>query len=384
MRVLHLFKSYYPPTRGGIEQWINEIVHAPALRAAGIEFVVLTAADGRELVDETDDGVRVVRAPALVRASTAPVVPSWSSWIKRLEPDVLHVHMPNPTGELAVLGSRTRGVRGSAPASSAPIVASYHADVVRRGPVPAAYDVFASRFLRRARSITVSSPRLASTTAALRGHGAKISVVPFGVDADEWSERPPLADRIRERYGPGPLVVLLGRLVHYKGAEVLVEAMQDVDEAATALIVGDGPRRAGAEAASVLHDVAGRVVFTGAIPDADRAAYLHAADVFVLPSTNRGEAFGIAQVQAMATGTPSISTEIGTGTSWVNRDGETGLVIPSSDPFALAKAINELLGDDTRRAAMGEAARRRVREHLTSERMFGELRRLYEDAAASR
>jgi len=371
MRVLHLFKSYYPPTRGGIEQWINEIVHARVFREAGIEFVVLTAAEGRELVEETDDGVRVVRAPALVRASTAPVVPSWSSWIKRLEPDVLHVHMPNPTGELAVLGSRT----------GAPIIASYHADVVRRGPVTAAYDAFASRFLRRARSITVSSPRLAETTPALRGHLARITVVPFGVDPDEWSTRPPLADDIRERYGPGPLVVLLGRLVHYKGAEVLVEAMRDVE--ATALIVGDGPRRVGAEALAARLGVADRVVFTGSVPDGDRAAYLHAADVFVLPSTNRGEAFGIVQVQAMATGTPSVSTEIGTGTSWVNRHGETGLVAPSGDPAALARAINELLGDDARRASMGEAARRRVHEQLTSERMFEELRRLYEAAASS-
>jgi rhamnosyl/mannosyltransferase len=203
MRVLHLFKAYYPPTRGGVEQWINEIVHAPVFAAAGISFDVLTASTGRELVDEMDEGVRVVRAPTLVRASTAPIVPSWSSWIRRLEPDVVHVHMPNPTGELAALGSRT----------SAPIVATYHADIVRRGPLPAAYDLFAKRFLRRATRITVSSPRLAETTPALRGLEDRIAVVPFGVHAEEWTDRPPFADAIRERYGPGPLVVLLGRLV---------------------------------------------------------------------------------------------------------------------------------------------------------------------------
>jgi rhamnosyl/mannosyltransferase len=369
MRVLHLFKSYYPPTRGGVEQWINEIVHARAFADAGISFVVLTASPGRELVDESDDGVRVVRAPTLVRASTAPVVPSWSSWIRRLEPDVIHVHMPNPTGELAVLGSRT----------SAPIVATYHADIVRRGPVPAGYDVFASRFLRRAKRITVSSPRLAETTTALRAHQERIVVVPFGVDPDEWTRRPPQADAIRERYGARPLVVLLGRLVHYKGAEVLVEAMKDVD--ATALIVGDGPRRPGAEALAAQLGVTDRVVFTGSIPDSERAAYMHAADVFVLPSTNRGEAFGIVQAQAMATGTPSVSTEIGTGTSWVNRHGETGLVVRANDPAALARAITDVLTDDTKRAAMGAAARRRVEDELTAQRMFELLRTVYEDAA---
>src|SRR5262245_2383916 len=132
-RVLHLFKDYYPPTRGGIEQWINEIVHAPAFADAGIAFDVLTASRNRTLVDEMDEGVRVARAPAIVRASTAPVVPSWSSWIRRLQPDVVHVHMPNPTGELAVIGSRT----------TARVVATYHADIVRRGPLPRAYDAFA-------------------------------------------------------------------------------------------------------------------------------------------------------------------------------------------------------------------------------------------------
>jgi rhamnosyl/mannosyltransferase len=224
----------------------------------------------------------------------------------------------------------------------------------------------------------VSSPRLAATTDALRGHEERIAVVPFGVDADAWRDRPAAADEIRARYGPGPLVVLLGRLVHYKGAEMLVEAMKDVD--ATALIVGDGPLRAEAEARAVQLGVTDRVHFTGEVSDEDRPAYLHAADLFVLPSTNRGEAYGIVQAQAMATGTPSISTEIGTGTSWVNRHDVTGLVVPTRNPAALARAINELLADDDRRAAMGRAAQERVREHLTSERMFDSLRRVYEEA----
>src|SRR5262245_23680513 len=99
MRVLHLFKNYYPPTRGGIEQWMNDVVHATDRpEMSGIEFVALTAASDGRLVDEDDRGVRVVRAPTLVRASTAPIVPSWSSWIRRLAPDVIHVSMPNPTG----------------------------------------------------------------------------------------------------------------------------------------------------------------------------------------------------------------------------------------------------------------------------------------------
>lgn len=368
MRVLHLFKNYYPPTHGGIEQWINEIVHDPQLASAGMEFVVLTAGQGRRLVDETDGGVRVVRVPALVRASTAPVVPGWLAWIGRLQPDVIHAHMPNPTGELAILGSRT----------DAAIVATYHADIVRRGPVPAAYERFARRFLSRAQRVHVSSPRLAETTPALRPHLDKLTVVPFGIDPEAWSKRPPEADEIRARFGGGPMVVLLGRLVHYKGTDVLIEAMRGID--ATLLVVGDGPMRAGAEAQVDRLGLRDRVHLVGAVADDERRAYLHAADVFVLPSTSRGESYGIVQVQAMAAGLPSISTEIGTGTSWVNRHGETGLVVPPRDPVALARAIEELLADDERRLAMGAAARDRVREHLSRDAMVAGLRDLYEQA----
>ncbi len=367
MRVLHLFKNYYPPTRGGVEQWINDVVHS----IDGIDFVVLTASPDRKLVIDDDAGVQVVRAPTALRASTAPVVPSWPGWIGRLRPDVVHVHMPNPTAELAMIASRC----------DAPIIAHYHADIVRSGPLPALYEHFATRFVRRAYRVVVSSARLAETTPALREAGDRIVVLPFGVDPDRWRVRPPASDDIRARH-PGPLVVFLGRLVHYKGIDVLIEAMRTVD--ATLLVVGDGPLRAGAEAAAGRSDVAGRVRFVGAVGDDERAAYYHAADLFVFPATNRGEAYGIAQVEAMATGTPSISTELGTGTSWVNRHGETGLVVPPSDPRALAAAINELLGDDDRRAAMGRAARRWVGQRLTRDRMLADLRTLYEKAAAAR
>jgi rhamnosyl/mannosyltransferase len=372
MRVLHLFKNYYPPTRGGVEQWINDVVHDRSFSQNGIEFVVLTAATDRRLVTDDDEGVRVVRAPAIVRASTAPVVLGWPGWIRRLRPDVVHAHMPNPTGELAIMLARL----------DAPVVAHYHADIVRAGPVPAIYDRFARRFLRRVHSVAVGSSKLAETTPLLQGVRDRITVIPYGVDVEAWAKRPANADEVRARF-PGPLLVLVGRLVHYKGASVLVEAMRDVANA-DLLVVGDGPLREQTEQLARSLGVADRVHFVGEVGDDDRTAYYHAADIFVLPSVNRGESYGIVQAEAMATGTPSICTEVGTGTSWVNKHGETGLVVPPRDPAALADAIKSLLADDDRRAAMGRAAQQRVREHLSRDNMLAALRELYEDAAATR
>jgi rhamnosyl/mannosyltransferase len=365
MRVLHVFKDYYPPTRGGVEQWLNDVAHS----VEGVTSTVLTASRGGGTVVEDDNGVRVVRARALIRASTAPVVPSWPSWIRKLEADVVHMHMPNPTGELAFLMAHT----------DTPMVASYHADIVRRGPLPAAYDAFATRFLRRAQRVIVGSQRLAETTTALRDSQDRVEVIPYGVDVDAWAPRPPRADELRAQH-PGPLLVLLGRLVHYKGADVAIDAMRNVD--ATLVIVGDGPLRAELEERA--RDLRDRVVFAGEIADDERAAYYHAADVFIFPGTSRGESYGIVQVEAMATGTPSISTELGTGTSWVNQHGQTGLVVPPRDPRALADAINTLLADDALRARMASAAQLRVRERLSRDRMLADLRRVYEEVAQAR
>ena len=364
-KVLHLFKNYYPPTPGGVEGHINDVVHS----LQGFEHIVLTAARAGEREMDDDRGVVVVRAPVKRWLSTMPIVPSWKRWIAELKPDVIHAHMPNPTGETAIMRS---GV---------PYVATYHADIVGRGPVGPAYQVFLSRFLRRAHRVIAGSQRLADSVPALRRVAAKITVVPYGVDAASWATRPAEADDLAARFR-SPIVLLLGRLVHYKGAAVAVEAMRDVD--AMLLVVGDGPEKLGAETRAKELGLTDKVHFIGEVADDERAAYYHAADLFVLPSVNRGESYGIVQAEAMAAGTPSVSTELGTGTSWVNQHGETGLVVPPRDPSALARAINELLSDRERLARMGAAAKQRVHDHLTRDVMLERLREIYTSVTSSR
>jgi rhamnosyl/mannosyltransferase len=150
---------------------------------------------------------------------------------------------------------------------------------------------------------------------------------------------------------------------------------------ATLLIVGEGGKGADLRSAAELKGVASRVVFCGAPSNDDRAAYYHAADVCVLPSTGRSESFGIVLLEAMASGTPVVSTEIGSGTSWVNADGSTGLVVPPSDPAALAAALRTILSDAPLRARMGQAARKRVAECFTMTKMLDRIGSIYRAAA---
>jgi rhamnosyl/mannosyltransferase len=123
-----------------------------------------------------------------------------------------------------------------------------------------------------------------------------------------------------------------------------------------------------------------RTVFVGQVANEDRAAYYRAADVFVLPSVSPAESFGIAMLEALSLGTPAISTQLGTGTSWVNRHGETGLVVPPRDPQALAQAIRRLLGDEGLRRDLGAGAERRARRHFSKGAMLDALGDVYRSA----
>lgn len=360
IHVLHVFKDFYPPSRGGVEQHIHDIVHS----LEHFEFTVLTSSRTRRTVLDANDDVPVIRAAELFRPVSTPVTPSWVNHLRSSKANLAHFHMPNPFGELCFLLSGMK----------APMMATYHADIVGRQALLPFFRPFQQRFLARATKIVVGSRQLLESSPALARHQSKAVIIPYGVDPTRWATRPPEADRIKERY-PGSLVLFLGRVAYYKGLDVLVRSMEGVE--ATCLLIGNGPLRESLARVVNELDLAQRIIFVGEVPDDERAAYYHAADLFVLPSTSRAESFGIAMLEAMACGTPAISTELGTGTSWVNQHDVTGLVVPPNDPAALAVAIKALLEDEGRIQQMGYAAAARASEIFTRERMLSLLEEVY-------
>lgn len=359
MKIVHVFKDYYPPTRGGVEQHLHDVVHS----LEGFEFEVLTAARSRRTSVGPDNGVPVRRSAELGRISTSPVTPGWLTMFRRSDADAFHFHMPNPFGELALLAAQR----------STPIVATYHADIVGRRVLRPGFAPIQARFLRRADRIIVTSPSMLEAR-SVTAHRDRVIVIPFGADARRWSARPPLADELRAQYST-PIVLFLGRLVEYKGVETLIEAMRNLE--ATLLVVGDGPKRHALERVAEVVGNRNRTVFVGEIPDHERAAYYHAADLFVLPSTSRAEAFGIATLEALACGTPAVTTDLGTGTSFVNVADETGVVVPPGSPGDLAAAIGALLADDQRRTRFGRAGRQRASAHFSKQAMLDRLAAVY-------
>ncbi len=174
-------------------------------------------------------------------------------------------------------------------------------------------------------------------------------------------------------------MLFVGRLRYYKGLDTLIRALPRIH--GRLRIVGIGPMEAEWRALAQETGVADRIEWLGEAPDEALPGLYHAADLFVLPASHPSEAFGLVQVEAMAAGLPVVCTELGTGTTYVNIDGVTGLVAPPRDPEALAAAINALIADPERRAAMGRAARERVEREFALDVMVDRVLALYREIA---
>ncbi len=342
MRILHVYKDYFPVT-GGIENHIRLLAREQV--RCGHNVTVLVTNLGPRTLEEEREGVRVIKAARLAHLASTPLSFSFFRLMGRIPADVTHLHFPYPPGEVAnfLFG------RGEV------TVLTYHSDVVRQRSILALYHPLLLRILGRADGIIVTSPRYLESSPYLRLFRDKCRVIPLGVEVERFaSASGEEVQAIRQRYG-SPLLLFVGKLRYYKGIPYLLEAMRELD--ARLLIVGSGPMEGEWRKLSREMGLEGKVFFLGEVEEEKLPAFYQACDVFVLPASHRSEAFGTVLVEAMAAGKPVISTELGTGTSWVNKDGETGLVVPPRDPGALARAVRLLLGDEALRLRMGERAR---------------------------
>nr|HID12929.1 glycosyltransferase [Anaerolineae bacterium] len=364
MRVLQVYKDYYP-VLGGIENHIKML--AEGLIQRGIDVQVLVTNTGPRTVIEEIEGVPVIKAGCPLRISGAPISPSFYAWMRRLKPDIAHLHFPNPPGELGqlLLGRSRR------------FVLTYHSDIVRQRYLLRLYRPFLWKVLAKADRIIATSPHYIRSSPYLSRFADKCAVIPLGIDLRPFetvdNDR---VQAIRRRYG-SPLLLFVGKLRYYKGLEYLLQAMRGIE--AQLLVVGTGPMEGQWQALAQELSLGDKVAFLGEVSDDDLPLYYHACDLFVLPASHRSEAFGVVQIEAMACGKPVICTELGTGTTWVNIRDETGLVVPPRDPKALAEAIIALLRDRERAEAMGRAGRERVERYFSVGMMVQATEALYEE-----
>jgi glycosyltransferase involved in cell wall biosynthesis len=365
MKVLQVYKNY-EPTFGGIETHVRQL--AVGLSARGVSSSVLDAASGRRTEVEVRDGVRVIRAARIGELASTPLSLELVRELSRADADIVHLHVPYPVGEVGyLLAGRHRR-----------LVVTYHSDVVRQRWANPVYAPVLRRLLTEADAIIATSPAYVQSSSVLRPLADRCTVVPLGVDPVRFGPNATGGEKVRQSWCSAEfpkLVLFVGRFREYKGIPYLIDAVRGLP--VRLLLVGDGPTASLIRARVARQRQDRQVVMLTGVGEAHLPAYYAACDVFVLPSIQRSEAFGIAMVEAMASGRPVVSTELGTGTSWVNQDQVTGLVVPPSNSAALRSALGTILSDVTARATMGREARIRVEAEFTEGAMLGQIEGIY-------
>lgn len=341
MRILHLAK-YYWPRSGGMERVVRDL--AEGANALGHQAEVVA-------VRSFGEGFRrpgnfVTRTFSFGALGSQEIAPGYiaAAWRRA---DVIHVHHPHSLADVACLLRAGR----------TPVVVTQHADSKR-----AMYRPVARLVLRRAKAIVVPSRAHVAISGELRGFEAKVEVIPFGIDETRWAQVP------RPAPGTPPRALFIGRLVAFKGVDLLLRALERVPDLRLD-IVGSGPEGPRLRTLAQALAITDRVRWYGEYPDEDLPRRMADADFLVLPSVTTEEMFGLVVLEAMAAGRPVITTAVPSAVRDVNVPGVTGLEVPLRDVGALAVALERLAGDPGLREVMGEAGRSRVHEQFTRTRM---------------
>ncbi len=349
MKILEVNKLYYPHI-GGIESLVKQYSEGlSAIPSNDVRVLVCRDGKGKGSIENVG-GVEVTRANSMGTYFSCPLSFDFIRKFKRMaaESDVVEIHTPFPLGDAALLLS---GYKGK-------VVVAWHSDVVKQKKLMFFYKPFMNHLLKRADRIIVATEGHINGSSYLPPYRSKCVVIPYGLDISEYDNAPRTS--VLKANDPSAVKVFFsGRLVYYKGVDVLLKAFKEV-KGAELFISGAGTMEAELKQYVSDNSMSSRVHFLGFLSNEDLKSAFSECDIFVLPSVQKSEAFGIVQLEAMVYGKPVINTSLPSGAPFVSLDKVTGLTVPPSDIFALCNAIQQLVDSPELRATYGAAARERV------------------------
>lgn len=366
MRILHFYKSYFPDSVGGIEQVIKQIAHSTASLGVQTEVLVLTKSKVERTVKV--DNHYVHRCLSNFEISSTPFSASCFLRFSQLakEADIVHYHFPYPFADLLHFITRV----------NKPSILTYHSDIVKQKNLLKIYQPLMYKFLSSVNSIVSTSPNYLKSSTVLSEFKDKVKVIPIGLDKSTYLI--PNEDRLvhwQRKFGK-KFFLFVGVMRYYKGLHILIEAVRDSDY--PIVVVGAGPieieLKAQVESLSIKN-----IYFVGFVPDEDKVALIKLSYAILFPSHLRSEAFGISLLEGAMYGKPLISSEISTGTSYINKNGVTGLVVDPGSPEALRNAMDYIWDHPKVAQKMGDNAKKRFLDLFTANKMAKSYVELYQD-----
>lgn len=354
MKIVHLYKSYFPDQTGGVPEVIRQISQFTS--KAGYYNTICTVAKINKKTTEKLSEATLIRYPEDFFKASTPVsfslMKDFSSIAK--QHDVLHFHFPYPVTETMYAISQLKK----------PSIVTYHSDVVKQKTILKLYKPIMKRFLNKVDVIVPTSDNYLKSSPYLQEYQDKCNVIPLFLGNERFKNSDEkLINKVKNKHGDN-FYLFVGVLRYYKGLQYLIPAMKGINS--KLVIVGSGPELEDLKRIADENKIS-NVYFEGFVEDKLLPAYYQLCKAFILPSCQRSEAFGVSIMEALSYGKPIISTELRTGTSFVNLDGVTGLVVPPEDIGSLKVAINKFENDHDLYNLFEINAKKRFHELFTDE-----------------
>ncbi len=362
IRPLHIGKIA-PPPFGGIEAHVDTLLKSLCPEVQGTLVAAESPVSGNNQFECSP--YKIVTAKAFGKFASVVMSPGVLALageeLKSNRCNLLHLHAPNPWGDMAALLTAKR----------TPVVISWHSDIIRQQNMMRVYRHIQKMVLDRADKIIVFTPKHYTSSLQLNQINveSKIVHVPMGIDFDSLEKRNSnLAfNEVIDKFAQGrPLLLTVGRHVYYKGYSYLISALSRIRSDAVMIMIGSGVLTELLKAQALELGLSDRILFLGDVDQPKLVTALHRCDVFCLPSIEPSEAFGIASAEAMSCGKPTIVCELRNGVNYLNKNGETGITVMPKDVTGLANAIDSLVFDDALRTRLGSYASEWVRSEFST------------------
>ena len=374
MKIVQTNKAYYTKI-GGIESTIKTLSEG-LVKKENTSVHVLTCNSNHSIRtrDKIINKVNVTYLPTYAFVTSLPISPGYFISLSKLSGDILHIHEPFPLADLSLhLYPRIKK-------NFSRIIVSWHSDIVRQKMVLSFYGKYIQKFLQIVDKIIVSNPNMIKNSDFLPLFKDKCEIIPIGTDlswTDQSSSLNTYKGNIDQEHSK-PIILCVGRLVYYKGIEYLIDAMQYISNVSL-IIIGSGPLEI--KLLKRIHrlDLDSRIKIIPEVDEKTLHSYYKTCDLLVLPSVEKSETYGIVQIEAMACGKPVICTDLGTGTTFINQHGVTGLVVPPRNSESIVEAINYILNDDNLKSKLGMQAKQKAFNEFSAEKMVQSVYQLYQD-----
>tara|TARA_R110001583_G_scaffold26757_2_gene96269 strand:- start:40542 stop:41651 length:1110 start_codon:yes stop_codon:yes gene_type:complete len=350
MKVLHVYRTCYPETKGGLEQAIRFI--CKGCIEHNVQSTILTLGDDNKEYDFEGTKIIVIKKDFEISSNgfSLNLFKKFRELSK--ESDIIHYQYPWPTGDLLSLFAPKK-----------PSIVSYQSDIVKQKWLKKLYWPIEQYFFSHIDKIIASSPQYASSSENLTKYKNKVEVIPLAIDNSVY---PVIDTELKNKWQDevgADFFLFIGVLRYYKGLKYLLQAAKLCK--LPIVIAGDGPEKESLQTYISENNLT-NVKMVGFIEENDKVALHHLSQAFIFPSHLRSEAFGISLLEAQLYSKPIISCDIGTGSSYVNIHNETGLNVAPADPDALALAMNTLNDNRKLGLTLGKQARARYESNFTS------------------